>query len=106
MTPCSASLRVHTYIGPVDGSAGNASPRFMMTSPGTPISARAWPTRPPPTIIDGATEAMTRTEDRREDVRRAVEVFATKSRALATEEAADMLGCAVLCQSPAIAENR
>ena len=49
---------------------------------------------------------MTRTEDRREDVRRTVEVFATKSRALATEEAADMLGCAVLCQTSAIAENR
>ena len=49
---------------------------------------------------------MTRTEDRREDVRRAVEVFATKSRALATEEAADMLGCAVLCRTSAIAENR
>lgn len=49
---------------------------------------------------------MTRTEDRREDVRRVVEVFATKSRALATEEAADMLGCAVLCRTSAIAENR
>ena len=55
-------------------------------------------------MIEGATEAMTRTEERREDVRRVTDVFTTRSRALATEAAADMLPCAIDCREFEIAD--
>ena len=55
-------------------------------------------------MIEGATEAMTRTEERREDVRRVTDVFTTRSRALATDAAADMLPCALDCRESEIAD--
>lgn len=45
---------MHTNIGP-GKSIGIASPLFTSRSPPPPISCRAFPTRPPPTMMEGIT---------------------------------------------------
>ena len=57
MTPSRSSFRVQTKMGPAGASAGNASPRRSSTSAPSPISCRAWPTRPPPMMTAGTTPA-------------------------------------------------
>ena len=64
-TACRSSLRVHTTMGlPRGGRVAPppplllllptmASPRRTTTSCPAPMLARAWPTRPPPTITNG-----------------------------------------------------
>ena len=55
MTASKTSFRVHTKIGPDEGEEGNSSSLLRITSPSTPISNNACPTRPPPIIIAGST---------------------------------------------------
>ena len=90
MTPSRASLRVQTKMGPTAGSAGKGSPRFITTSPATPMSASAWPTRPPPTMIAGATEDDAMTAVARRDARRAERGFPRASGAADTREAREL----------------
>ena len=55
MTVSKTSFLVHTKIGPELGEEGNSSSLLTITSPSTPISNNACPTRPPPIIIAGST---------------------------------------------------
>jgi hypothetical protein len=61
MTVSNTSFLVHTKIGPELGDSGKLSSLLTITSPSTPISNSACPTRPPPIIIAGSTfdDAMT-----------------------------------------------
>jgi hypothetical protein len=55
MTVSKTSFLVHTKIGPELGEEGNSSSLLTITSPSTPISNNACPTRPPPIIIADST---------------------------------------------------